>query len=264
MTRFESREADWLPVDQAVRRVVSTATPLPAERVPLDEALGRALSEELSARATLPPFDNSAMDGYAVRGEDVKGASEEAPRTLRVVGETRAGEPPAAKVGTGEAIRIMTGAPVPPGADTVVRVEHTDAEEGRGGRVVVRRDDDRGRHIRPAGQDMTRGEVVLREGTTVTPGVVAVAAALGLETLPTRRRPRVAVLSSGEELRGPEDFADVVRGVGVPDTNGPALAAALRRVGADPVRLGVARDDVDDIRERVGRAGGCDALVTSG
>jgi molybdopterin molybdotransferase len=267
VTDFERLDADWLSVDEAVARVVDAALALRGDReeaVPLADALGRALTRDLVARATLPPFDNSAMDGYAVRGDDVRGATEDRPLRLRVTAETRAGDPPASDVGPGEAVRVMTGAPLPPGADTVVRVEDTDAEHEEAGVVVVRSDRDLGRHVRPAGQDMRRGEVAVSRGASVTPGVIAVAAALGLETLPVQPRPRVAVLSSGEELRGPGDYDDVIAGRGVPESNGPALAAAVRHAGAEPVLLGVARDHEDDIRARATAALECDALVTSG
>ena len=125
---FEGREADWLEVDQARSRIMTSASPLPVERVTVREAEGRALAEEVVATATLPPWDNSAMDGYAVRATDLRGASQGGPVTLDVVGVVRAGGGSSVKLGPGEAVRIMTGAPLPPGADTVVRVEDTDRE----------------------------------------------------------------------------------------------------------------------------------------
>ena len=178
-TDFEIRTADWLTVGEAVERVMGKAAPLPGEeRLPLADALGRALAEDLSATATLPPWDNSAMDGYAVRGDDVVGASPSSPVTLEVVGVVHAGEPPGDSVGPGQAVRIMTGAPLPPGADCVIRVEDTDGEADEG-TVRIVRDQDVGRHVRPAGKDMTRGDRVLEKGHTVDPGTVAVLAALG-------------------------------------------------------------------------------------
>lgn len=261
--RFEDRGADWIGVDEAVRRVLAAAGPLPEEEAPLEESVGRALARDLVAHATLPPFDNSAMDGYAVVGADVAGAREERAVVLTVVGETRAGDPSGPLLESGCAVRIMTGAPLPPGADTVIRVEHTDGEKEEG-RVRIHSDADRDRHIRPAGQDMTAGETVLVKGTAVTPGVVAVAAALGYDRIPVRCRPRVAILSSGDELRTPADYDDVRDGRGIPDSNAPALAAAVREAGGDPVRLGIARDDPDHIRDRVRAATGCDLLLTIG
>lgn len=264
MTRFEDREADWLSAEEAVQRVVDAARPLPPERVPLAESLNRALAEPLTARATLPPWDNSAMDGYAARSADLSRASNRSPVTLRVVGEVHAGSEADVTVGPGQAVRIMTGAPVPRGADSVVRVEHTDAEAGQPGWIVVRRGSDAGRNVRPGGQDMTEGEEVLTPGTTMAPGPIGVAAALGRFEVAVHRRPRVAVLSNGDELRGPGRFDDVVQGRGIPETNGPTLAAAVREMGGEAIELGIARDDPDDIRKRVGDALAADVLVTSG
>ena len=157
MTQFEMRTPDWLSVREADQRVLSKAQPLDTEQVPIPEALGRALAQGVLARAPLPPWDNSAMDGYAVRGQDVTNASRQAPVVLKVVGETRAGEAAGRALCKGEAIRIMTGAPIPPGADSVIRVEGTDAE-GTPGRLRIFSDGDVGRHIRPGGQDMQEGE----------------------------------------------------------------------------------------------------------
>lgn len=262
--RFEDRGADWIGVHEAVRRVLAAARPLPEEEAPVEDSVGRALARDLVAHATLPPFDNSAMDGYAVLGGDVAGARDGRAVVLTVVGETRAGDPPGPPLEPGCAVRIMTGAPLPPGADTVVRVEHTDGEKEEEGRVRIHSDADRGRHIRPAGQDVTTGETVLVKGVAVTPGVVAVAAALGYDRIPVRCRPRVAILSSGDELRTPADYDDVTDGRGIPDSNAPALAAAVRQAGGVPVRLGIARDDPDHIRDRVEAATSCDLLLTIG
>ncbi|HZD05823.1 MAG TPA: gephyrin-like molybdotransferase Glp, partial [Longimicrobiales bacterium] len=247
------------------RRVLAAVTPLAADEVPLEAALGRALAGPLTARATLPPWDNSAMDGYAVRAVDVREATPESPVRLTVTGGIRAGELPEQRaVEPGHAVRIMTGAPLPAGADSVIRVEDTDGERGTAGVVEVRASRDAGRHVRPGGQDMEAGEVVLPEGTSLTPGAVAVVAALGYARVPVVRRPRVAVMSSGDELRTPADFDDVVSGRGIPETNGPALLAGLAACGAEPVALGVARDEEEDIRSRVRSGLGADLLVTSG
>ena len=261
---FETRTAEWLGVREAMDRVLADGRAGPVEERPLVHARGLALARSLRARATLPPFDNSAMDGYAVRGADVEGATESAPRSLRVLGETRPGEAPGPPVGPGEAVRVMTGGAIPPGADSVIRVEHTDAEAGAAGTVEVRTDDDRGRHIRPAGQDMRAGEELLGAGTVLTPGAVAVAAALGHATVPVVRPPRVSILSTGDELRTVEGFDDVVAGRGIPDTNGPMLGAAVEACGAEAVSLGVARDRREGIRDRLRRALETDLLLTTG
>jgi molybdopterin molybdotransferase len=261
----ERPTADWLRVEEARARVLALVAPLPVETVPLELALNRALARRVVAGATLPPWDNSAMDGYAVRGTDVAGASPGAPIELRVVGEARAGERWDGVLGPGEAVRIMTGGPIPAGADSVVRVEDTD-REARSGRVSVRADRDRGRNLRPGGQDMKPGDALLEPGDALGPGALAVAAAAGLDELAVHRRPRVAVLTSGDELRGAERFDDVRAGRGIPDTNGPMLLALARDVGAEAVGLGPVRDDPAAVRERLehARASDADLLITVG
>jgi len=260
---FESRRADWLGVAEAEGRILGAATPLDDESVPLLDSIGRALAEDARATATLPPWDNSAMDGYAARSEDVRGASPDAPRVLRVIGLVRAGEARTGAVGEGEAIRIMTGAPLPAGSDSVVRVEDTDAE-ATAGIVHVYSDRDAGRNVRPGGEDMRAGDRVLERGDTVHVGAVAVLAALGRTQLLVHRRPRVAILTTGDELRTPDRYEDVVAGAGVPESNGPMLAAAVLAAGGDPVSLGVAPDDPDAVRSALRRGREADVLVTVG
>ncbi len=261
---FERRAADWLSPEEALARVLARAAPLESEEVALEEAVGRVLREDVAAEALLPPWDNSAMDGYAVRAADTAGASAEAPARLRVAGHTHAGDPVAGPVGTGEAVRIMTGAPLPPGADAVVRVEDTDREAERAGEVAIRVPIEEGRHVRPAGEDVRPGQVPLEAGRTVTPGVVGLAAALGRARLTVHRRPTVAILATGSELRGPERYDDVRAGRGVPESNGPMLAAMAREAGALPRLLAVAVDTPDALRARLEEASGADALVTIG
>jgi molybdopterin molybdotransferase len=229
----------------------------------LSACLGRALAEDVVADATLPPWANSAMDGFAVRRADVVGASLEAPRRLDVVGRVRAGERSERTVGRDQAMRIMTGAPLPPGADSVVRVEDTDGESTLGV-VLVRNDRDAGENVRPAGQDMRRGERLLEKGHTISAGTVGVLAATGRADALVSRRPTVAVLTTGDELRGPERFMDVRSGNGVPDSNGPMLAAMVAGAGALPQRLDTARDDATHLHERIQEAGEADALITIG
>jgi len=265
MTQFEKRTPDWLSARDAVDRVLSKARPLEPESVTIPESLGRALASGVLARAPLPPWDNSAMDGYAIRGKDAAGATRQSPVTLAVVGETRAGEVAGHALGKGEAIRIMTGAPIPPGADSVIRVEDTDAE-GSSGRVKIFADADVGRHIRPGGQDMQAGQELLPAHSTIGPGQLGLLYASGAPAVDVHRRPRVAVLSNGDELAAPGDFQKVLAGRGIPETNSPTLAAELTMAGAVPIRLGIARDDAQDILAKVemARAEGADALVTSG
>ena len=262
-TQFEVRTADWLSLEEAQSRIFTGAGRLGAEFIDVGDSLGRALAEDLKATATLPPWDNSAMDGYAVLGEDIAGASPGTPVVLTVTGAVRAGEVPGAPVGPGQAVRIMTGAPVPSGADSVVRVEDTDAEANSGS-VRVLRARDQGRNIRPAGADMRLGDVVLVAGHAVTPGTVAALSALGLTSVSVVRRPSVAILPTGDELRSPERYDDVRIGVGVPESNGPMIAAAVTHACGVPVHLGTARDNERDLRRRIESAVDADALVTIG
>jgi molybdopterin molybdotransferase len=260
---FERRHADWLGVAQASSRVLAAARPLAPERVRITDALGRALAEDLTSTVTLPPWDNSAMDGYAVRGEDVASASEDAPVALRLVGRIRAGEPSRVRVGPGQAVRIMTGAPIPDGADSVIRVEDTDAESTPGS-VRVRQNRDRGRHVRPAGQDMRPDERMLCRGDAIGPGTVGVLAALGTPDVAVCRRPVVAILTTGDELRGPDRYDDVRSGHGVPESNGPMLAAAVAAAGGIPLLLDVGSDDEVSLKRCIRSGAGADVLVTVG
>jgi len=260
---FERRPADWLPFREARARVLGVARPLDGERVHVSEAAGRALAEAVSATATLPPWDNSAMDGYAVRAEDVQGASRAAPVALRVVGIVRAGEPATATIRPGQAVRIMTGAPIPPGADAVVRVEDTDAE-GFAGSVEIRAEVAVGRNVRRAGRDMEAGSLLLEAGHSISSGTVGLLAAAGLDTVAVRRRPEVAILTTGDELRTVDRYDEVRAGRGIPDSNGPMLASMVRAVGGEPVVLGIAADDPEALRALVRTGGRCDVLVTVG
>lgn len=260
MTRFETRPADWLTVAEASRRILAKVSPLPRVRVPLAGALGHALAVPLRASVTLPPWDNSAMDGYAVRSADLAGAGPETPRTLSVIGEIRCGTQPDRAVGPGQAVRIMTGAPVPPGADSVVRVEDTDAEAVPG-TVVVRDARDSLRNVRPAGEDMREGDEVLPAGTRIGPGQVAVLASLGMGEVAVRRPPRVALLSNGDELAPLERFQEVREGRSIPETNGQTLAAAVRELGGEPLHLGIARDNEASVQAHLVAATESDADV---
>ena len=249
-TRFEVRTADWLSLDEAQARIFSGAIRLPEEVVDAPDALGRALARDLNSTATLPPWDNSAMDGYAVRGGDIAGASPSSPVVLAITDVVRAGQVPGVPVGPGQAVRIMTGAPVPSGADSVVRVEDTDAEQ-QSGSVRVLSDRDRGRNVRPAGEDMLVGDPVLTAGQVVTPGTIAVLSTLGLTSVPVVRRPLVAILTTGDELRTPERYEEVRSGAGVPESNGPMLAAAVAQAAGLPMPLGIAADAEADLVKRV-------------
>lgn len=260
---FEHRAADWLSVAEAQRRIMDACAPLAAEEVPVAEALGRALAEDLQATTALPPWDNAALDGYAVRGADVAGAAPGSPRILAVAGRIFAGGEPPPALAAGEALRIMTGAPVPPGADSVIRVEDTDREAAPG-EVRVFDDRDAGRNVRPAGEDFRPGDVVLRSGQAVHAGTVGVLASLGLTRARVGGRPRVAILTNGDELVGAERYHEVVAGARIPESNGPMLAAAVAVAGGIPDLIGPVPDDEGELVAAIREARSAHVLVTVG
>lgn len=241
--------------------MLAGAAPLAAEHVRLAAAEGRVLAADVRARASLPAWDNSAMDGYAVRASDVAGASGEAPVRLTVVEAVAAGGVATRAVGPAQATRIMTGAPIPAGADCVVRVEDTD--DGRDV-VTVTRGRDAGRNVRPAGEDVRAGAVALTAGTQLGGAGLAFLAALGETTVAVRRRPRVALLASGDELVPADRAGEPLPAGSLYATNSLALAALLRADGAEPVDLGIAADSPASIAGHAARAAGCDLLVTTG
>ncbi|HET6762586.1 MAG TPA: gephyrin-like molybdotransferase Glp, partial [Longimicrobiaceae bacterium] len=262
----DPRAADWLDAEEARRIMVDGVQPLAAHTRPLLDARGFVLAEDVVSSVDLPPWDNSAMDGFAVRAQDVRGASAAAPRTLRVVDDVPAGRFASRPVGPREATRIMTGAPVPGGADGVIRVEHTDGGSGMGGpdaRVVVRTDEDAGRNVRPRGEDVRAGAVVLAKGTVIRPAEIGVAASVGHATLSVVRRPVVAVLTSGDELVHLDGFAEVRAGRRIVSSSTYALAASLAECGMEVRLLGIAADRPESLREHLEQAHGCDAVITS-
>lgn len=264
--QFETRAADWIGVVEAQSRILKSAVPLDVEEVPLARAHGRVLARDAVARVDMPPWDNSAMDGYAVRADDIAEASPDQPSSLTVVGRILAGSDERPEVGPGEACRIMTGAPLPGGADSVVRVEDTDAEGAAPGSVQIHSDRDALRNVRPGGQDMRAGETVVSAGTRLTSGWIAVLGNAGIDPVPVRRRPIVAILTGGDELRPTHAFDDVVAGRAIPDSNAPMLAAAVVEAGGVPLLLGPGRDDPDDLRRLLAQAEdqGADVVVTVG
>ncbi|HEX6924517.1 MAG TPA: gephyrin-like molybdotransferase Glp [Longimicrobiaceae bacterium] len=259
------RRADWLSVTEARERVLAGVAPLPPERRPLEDSLGYALAETITSPIDLPPWHNSAMDGYAVRADDVRGASEQKPVVLRLIDDVPAGGFARHSVSPGTAIRVMTGAPVPDGADTVVRVEHTDgaALAGDEARVRIFRDDDAGRNVRLRGEDLRHGATVLEAGTRLNAAALGAAASVGKSHLFVHRRPVVAIASSGDELVEVDRFDEVLAGRKIVASNGYSLAAQLRESGMGVRHLGIGRDDPQALRELLLGARGCDALITT-
>jgi molybdopterin molybdotransferase len=225
-------------VEEHRAAVADLLGPLPAERLPLAAVRGRVLAEPLVAAVALPPFDNSAMDGYALRAGDVAGASDALPVELPVAADIPAGRTDVPPLRPGTAHRIMTGAPVPPGADAVVQVEHTD---GGAERVRVFRAPTAGTSVRRAGEDVPAGAVVLPAGTVLGPAQLGVAAAVGAASLPVRRRPAVLVLSTGSELVVP---GEPLRPGQIYESNGPMLAAAVDEAGGLAELVRFVPDDV--------------------
>jgi molybdenum cofactor synthesis domain-containing protein len=274
-----SDPAPLLSVDEALAQVLATIPgPTESEWAWLGEALGRVVAEPAFATTDLPPWDNSAMDGYAIRSGDTSGATDAMPRLLRVVGDLAAGAAPGAEVPRGGAIRIATGARIPAGADAVIPVEST-APADHDGKPVGPRGRDAagplpaailahlevapGGSIRRRASDLQRGTLVLDAGMPVSPAAIAIAAGAGLEGLGVHRRPVVGVLATGDEVR---PAGEPLGEAGVPDANGPALRALVVDAGGDPRSLGIAADRLADVRARLtaGLAEDPDAIVVSG
>ncbi|HOG47025.1 MAG TPA: molybdopterin molybdotransferase MoeA [Anaerolineae bacterium] len=254
-----------MEVEQARQEILAQMRTLEPEQVPLLEALGRTLAEEIAAGADIPPFDNSAMDGYAVRAADVADATLEQPVALQVIATLAAGEAPGVAVQPQTAIRIMTGAPLPPGADAVVPFEDTDegSAGAEHGRVRIASAVRSGANVRQAGEDVRRGEVVLRPGTVLRPAEIGLLASLGRPRVAATRRPRVAVIATGDELVD----IDAPLGPGqIRNSNGYANAAQVLRYGGTPLLLPIARDTMTAVTARIeeGIARGADLFLTSG
>lgn len=251
-----------LPPEEAQRLVLEQVSPLGPEQIPLAKALGRVLAEAVAARADLPPADNSAMDGFAVRSVDVAAAGPERPVRLEVIEEIPAGRVAARRVGQGQASRVMTGAPLPLGADAVIPVEQT-RTPGRPDEQMVEvwTPAAPGTHIRRRGSDVAAGSVVLRAGTECGPAEVGALAALGRPVVTVGRRPTVAILATGDELSEPHE--PLAPGM-IVNSNSPTLAALARRHGAVPVVLPIAPDRREALRAAFASAMSADFILSSG
>lgn len=232
--------------------IIDSVSPLGVERVMLLEAAGRVIAEDVVAPGDVPRFDNSAMDGYAVRAADCS-----APTTLSVSGHCPAGQPGVAHVAAGLAVRIMTGAALPAGCDAVVPFEDAD---DLGGRVRIRAPVAPGAHVRRRGEDVADGQTVVAAGTALRPPEIGMLASFGKAFVPVYRRPRVAVLATGDEL---VELGDPPAADGIVNSNSLSLAAALAEAGAVPEILGVARDNRESLREKIAAGLAADALITS-
>ena len=260
-----------ISVEEALSEILAHVRPLEPERLPILSALGRVLAEEIVSDIEIPPFDNSAMDGYAVRATDVAAATPQAPVRLDVVGSVAAGYVTDAQVRPGAAVRIMTGAPLPPGGDAVVPYEDTSdfdrPKEDRlahpAGEIEVRQPVQPRDHVRPAGEDIRRGELVLAPGRVLRPQEIGVLASLGHEMVLVRRKPRVAILATGDELL--EIHQPLTPGK-IRNSNEYSNAALVMRTGGVPLRLGIARDVREDLvaHIRTGLTQGADLFLTSG
>jgi molybdopterin molybdotransferase len=247
-----------LTVAQARDRILSRITVLDAQDTPLMEARGRVLADDVRSDRDVPPFANSAMDGYAVRADDTRSASAAAPVRLQVLGEIRAGVAPPTSVRPSTALRIMTGAVMPEGADAVVRVEDTVERDGR---VEIRVSVEPDTSVRHAGSDIRHGDRVAEQGRIVTPGLIGVLASTGRTTIRTIRRPRVTVLTTGDELR---DAGESLGPGQITNTNRYTLRAALEEAGAEVVDAGVARDVREELVARLEAAARTDLIVSTG
>lgn len=263
MQRNLEQQADWLPVGEAVQRILGAVRPLPAEDVPLLGALGRTLAEDVVSPIDQPPWDNSGMDGFAVLAADIAGASEAAPVVLDVIEDVPAGRFPTRSVEPGTAIRVMTGAPVPAGTDTVVRVEHTWPVEGDPNQIRVVRGTDAGWNVRPRGEDLRVGDPVVSAGIVLRAAEMGLLATVGHGVVRVTRRPRLAILSNGDELVDLDDFDQVAAGRRIVNSNAYSLAGAVAAAGAEPILLGIAGDDEGSIREHLEASRDADALITT-
>lgn len=256
-----------ISVEEALGLILEKITPVEAEVVPLSQSFNRVLAQAVIAQVNVPPFANSAMDGYAVVAADCARASRENPVRLTVIDNVPAGATPTKKVVPHTAIRIMTGAPLPEGADAVVRFEETSeyspqASSLAGNEVLIYQAAASGDNVRPAGEDIRAGQTLLEPGRRLRPQDIGVLAAIGQAEVRVHRRPRVAVLATGDEL---VDVAEPIKPGQIRNSNGYTQAAMVEKYGGEPVRLGIARDTVEDLtaKIRAGLAQNVDLFLTS-
>jgi molybdopterin molybdotransferase len=243
--------------NEALDRILSYIQPLGSEKVSLLEALGRIMAEDIFTHRDIPPFDNSGMDGYAVKYADIRNASKSRPILLKVAGELPAGSVSTRRLRKGQAIRIMTGASIPKGVDTVIPVEAT---EEKGGFVSVLKTVPLGAYIRRAGEDVKKGDCIISKGDFIRPAEVGMLASAGLSSISVYQRPLVAILCNGEEL---VDVDGDLKGGKIVSSNLHALAAQVKDCGAIPIRLGIARDRKGEIKEKLLQGLRADLIISS-
>ena len=247
------------PLCEAQKIVLDAAPALGCEKVGLLDGLGRVLGEDIIAPRDNPPWNNSAMDGFAVRWEDIKKEHEiTKPAELRIIEDVAAGDVATKSVGPGEAIRIMTGAPVPGGADTVVRVEFTEPSETT---VRIFQPEPQGANIRPKGEDVKEGECIIAKGTQLRPAEIGMLAILAKSFVLVHQRPRVAILSTGDELADLDEKFDENK---IVNSNSYGIAAAVQEAGGIPLLLGIAKDTPESLKEKIAQGLGCNIIVLSG
>ncbi len=247
------------PLKEAQKTVLDAARTLGLEKVGLLEALGRVLGQDIIAERDNPPWDNSAMDGFAVRWEDIRQEhSITKPVELKVIEDVPAGKVAAQTVGAGQAIRIMTGAPVPRGADTVIKVEETEPTEDL---VRIFKAPERGANIRPQGEDVKKGDTIISKGTAIRPAEAGMLAILAKSFVFVYQRPRVAILSTGDELADLDERFDEDK---IINSNSYGIAAAVQEAGGIPILLGIARDQPAALKEKIAHGLNADILVLSG
>jgi molybdopterin molybdotransferase len=249
-----------LSAADAARKILDDVRRQPALRIPLDDALGSVLAEDVVSPLDIPAWTNSAMDGYAARGQDVRGATEARPVRLRVIEHLPAGHFPTRPIGPGECARIFTGAPLPDGSDSVIRQEDTD---GGADTVTIVKDRDVGVNIRRVGEDIRKGSTVLTGGTELGPAHLGVLASLAVAHPLVYRRPRVAILGSGDEIVDIDQPEQILSGRKIASSNTHTLVALVREAGGEPINLGIAGDTPESLREHLARALDCDLLVTT-
>ncbi|TAN62449.1 molybdopterin molybdenumtransferase MoeA [bacterium] len=248
-----------IPVQDALEIILKEIKPLGTETVGILDALGRVISEDVFAKRPNPPWDNSAMDGYALHTADIAGAGKENPATLTVIYDLPAGQVPKAVVARGQAVRIMTGAPVPDGADAVVMVEATKSPEA--GKVKIFASARAGENIRKCGEDFKQNDTVITKGSVIRPAEISMLATIGCPLVSVFKRPVVSVLSTGDEL---VDINEVPGKGKITNSNGYALSALVSEAGAKFIRLGIAKDTKEDLTAKLKEAINADAIITSG